>query len=574
MSAILLATMLSALADVRWPAPSASAQQAPPARNAPVLAWYYPQFSQGAAQDVAIARRAGVDALIVSQTTQLPGVPLFTSPIAQAAQGTDLALTLGIETNVVYDSQDQLVTELQRILRDEAPNPRFLRFRGKPVIVFWQLPAIKTLPGQTPQAAWASVRAQVDPGRTSLWIGEGGDSTPGTGTLSYLSSFDALHLYSIAWDADPGRALDGWARRTRAAPGNLLWVATVMPGGSYADGPPPWKNRGRENGAYFERAWQGALATNPDMIILTSLNEDNEGSAIHPRPEWGDLYVNINKRYADQYHAQHGDSTVTAPIPVPPTPTPVRVAVAPPQAGASKTEGSAPPDTPTTLSLQLATGKQASVTLNSTITGVLRSAQPDVASARVQFDVAPPVSVPVQPAVYGGGQVAVVDSPLDIRVGLRDAAGNAIDPTTSVGEALVELTLPFLPPADPNAQFHWLYEVLDSGGNFVGYAWSPSEVVDPATGTVTLSLSLSELQGTIFLPTSITPGYVQNFDPLVHVWSGPTLEARDFGLAGPQFTTFTVVAPQIVNRLFVFSPVVNNYAWIDSTGVGPSGPPQ
>jgi hypothetical protein len=57
------------------------------------------------------------------------------------------------------------------------------------------------------------------------------------------------------------------------------------------------------------------------------------------------------------------------------------------------------------------------------------------------------------------------------------------------------------------------------------------------------------------------------------VWSSPTREGRDFGFAGPQFTTFTVVAPQVVDRLFVYSPVVDNYAWVDVSGVGPSGPP-
>jgi hypothetical protein len=33
------------------------------------------------------------------------------------------------------------------------------------------------------------------------------------------------------------------------------------------------------------------------------------------------------------------------------------------------------------------------------------------------------------------------------------------------------------------------------------------------------------------------------------------------------------VAPQVGQRLFVFSPVVANYGWIDVPGVGPSGPP-
>ncbi|MGH2371137.1 MAG: hypothetical protein ACRDI2_23410, partial [Chloroflexota bacterium] len=135
---------------------------------APVLAWYYPQYSQGWANDVASARRAGIDALVVSQTTQPPGASLFASPIAQAARGTNLFFTLGIETRSAYPDQASLVRELQRILRDEAPHPQFLRYQGKPVMVFWALPAVPRNPGQSPQAAWAAIRAQVDPGRSSI----------------------------------------------------------------------------------------------------------------------------------------------------------------------------------------------------------------------------------------------------------------------------------------------------------------------------------------------------------------------------------------------------------------------
>jgi hypothetical protein len=106
----------------------------------------------------------------------------------------------------------------------------------------------------------------------------------------------------------------------------------------------------------------------------------------------------------------------------------------------------------------------------------------------------------------------------------------------------------------------------------LGYGRLPA-TFEPSTGSLVVLAPLGALRGTLFLPAVITPAFVQNFDPLVRMWSGPTSEARDFGLAGPQFTTFTVVAPQIVDRLFVYSPVVSNYGWIDVSGVGPSGPP-
>ena len=95
----------------------------------------------------------------------------------------------------------------------------------------------------------------------------------------------------------------------------------------------------------------------------------------------------------------------------------------------------------------------------------------------------------------------------------------------------------------------------------------------PRTGGLNVSWVARALSGTPFLPAQVGPGYVQNHDPEVHIWSGPTRLAVDFGFAGPQFTTFTVVAPQVGARLFVYSPVVGNYGWIDVPGVGPSGPP-
>ena len=71
----------------------------------------------------------------------------------------------------------------------------------------------------------------------------------------------------------------------------------------------------------------------------------------------------------------------------------------------------------------------------------------------------------------------------------------------------------------------------------------------------------------------LLPAWVQNFDESVHIYSGPTREALDYGVAAPRFTVFPVVAPQVLGRVFVYNPVTENYGWIDVRGVGPAGPP-
>ena len=54
------------------------------------------------------------------------------------------------------------------------------------------------------------------------------------------------------------------------------------------------------------------------------------------------------------------------------------------------------------------------------------------------------------------------------------------------------------------------------------------------------------------------------------MWSAPTEGADDFGLVGPQFTTLTVVGPQVGNRIYVFNTFSGGYGWVDADGVGPA----
>ncbi|MGH2459103.1 MAG: L,D-transpeptidase family protein, partial [Chloroflexota bacterium] len=73
-------------------------------------------------------------------------------------------------------------------------------------------------------------------------------------------------------------------------------------------------------------------------------------------------------------------------------------------------------------------------------------------------------------------------------------------------------------------------------------------------------------------PTStFAPWWVQSFQP-VHLWSGPADPAADYG-AVPQWSFLQVVTPQAGPRLYVYVPWTKNYAYVDATGVGPSGPP-
>jgi hypothetical protein len=71
-------------------------------------------------------------------------------------------------------------------------------------------------------------------------------------------------------------------------------------------------------------------------------------------------------------------------------------------------------------------------------------------------------------------------------------------------------------------------------------------------------------------PTSAAE-WVQNFAP-TELWSGPDTSAISFGSA-PQWDYFQVLAPQMGGRFYVLVARTGNYAFVDATSIGPSGPP-
>ncbi|HLY63983.1 MAG TPA: plastocyanin/azurin family copper-binding protein, partial [Chloroflexota bacterium] len=161
----------------------------------------------------------------------------------------------------------------------------------------------------------------------------------------------------------------------------------------------------------------------------------------------------------------------------------------------------------------------------------------------------------------GGGVVLPAGPPIDIQLQLS---------APSPAGGIVRLSLPAL--AGSQGTFAWLQAIYDLQGQFLGYI-RPAAQFDPVTNSLTFQLSPDDLHGTLFLPAFIVPAWVQNFDAGLHLYSGPTDNAIDFGAAGAQFTTFTVVAPQVAGRLYVYDPLTRNYGWINVASVGPSGAP-
>ena len=198
--------------------------------------------------------------------------------------------------------------------------------------------------------------------------------------------------------------------------------------------------------------------------------------------------------------------------------------------------------------------------LSGKLSGVAPGISLPADATSVTFEPTPAGLNSVQQGSLGGGNVVPLGLPFALRV------------QSATPAARIQFSLPSIKVA-PGQTLGYLYSTRSSGGPFAGYLRAPAEFEPPTTRQV-WTLSTDEVADLLILPVAFQPAYVQNFDAAARIYSGPDDLALDFGVAGPAFTTFTVVGPQVGTRIFVYSPVSKGYGWIDARGVGPSGPPK
>ncbi len=233
------------------------------------------------------ANSAGIDSFVVSWLG--PGNPTDErfKMMLDIAGGKNFSATIDFEANR-YASRDALISALTYVRDQLMPHGAFARVNGKPVLFFWR-EQVRSVD------EWAEIRNIVDPNRDQIWIAEGVN-------IAYQRVFDGHHLYSIAWSPDVNYTLSDWSKRVRRAGAEKLWVATVMPG--YDDTRTSRADkfaRNREDGNFYRSTWNAAIASRPDMVVITSFNEWVEGSMIEPSVTYGNLYLDLTREYATQF---------------------------------------------------------------------------------------------------------------------------------------------------------------------------------------------------------------------------------------------------------------------------------
>ncbi len=208
-------------------------------------------------------------------------------------------------------SQTEVVKAIRYLLEQYSRGPNWLTIEGRPVIFFTDMYRIPVASGQTPQQAWAQVRAQADPQHGAWWIAEGLDP-------SYLEVFDGLYVYKVVHADYPEAYLKAsrWAASVRQweqkTGQRKLWWATATPGwddvrsGCTSDIRTPSKRfkRDRADGAFYRATFDAALASQPDGLWINSWNEWVEGTYVEPSVQYGARYLNMTHELADRFRSQ------------------------------------------------------------------------------------------------------------------------------------------------------------------------------------------------------------------------------------------------------------------------------
>ena len=215
--------------------------------------------------------------------------------------------------------QQGVIDALRYISSEYSQHPRFFRVADKPVLMFSDMYRVPNASGDRPAsdqeaiANWTAVRQAVDPGHSAWWIAEGLQP-------DYLAVFDGLYVYKTdhACCPDGYRSASRWAGAVRdwaeRAGQPKLWMATVMPGWDDLNSAQvqcadlrvssdPFA-RDRAGGAYYDRLWEAALATEPDLVLVHSFNEWVEGSYIEPSVKFGDRYLTLTAQWAARFKSR------------------------------------------------------------------------------------------------------------------------------------------------------------------------------------------------------------------------------------------------------------------------------
>ena len=238
------------------------------------------------------AKGAGIDGFIAAWTGTGTETDKNLAKLLDIAAAQAFKVAIHFETSSIAGGD--VAGQIQAAIAKYGNHPAYLRWNNKPTIFFWSPQTVGNA------KAWSDLRKRVDPGNSQMWSVDTTDA-------SYLAAFDSLHLFSAGkWTASTNTATvnSQWRGNVdaynKANGTGRLWAAGVIPGWDESRVQPPRnpaKVFPRRDGAEYEANWQGAIASKPDLITITSFNEWYEGTQIEPGVGTGTKYLDLTRKY-------------------------------------------------------------------------------------------------------------------------------------------------------------------------------------------------------------------------------------------------------------------------------------
>ena len=228
--------------------------------------------------------------------------------LLDVARRKDFSVAIYFET--LKDGQardaDEIYDWLAYAISTYRDEPAFMKVDGRPLIVVWASNSV-------PPTVWDGIFARLrEGGLAAVYLAKGFGSAS-------LDVFDGFHRYGVFTLPN---LTDTFAVAVKSARYYALLsessmpqiaVSTVQPG--YDERLIPGragKFKEREDGAFYALTFQAAVSSNPDWIFITSWNEWAEHTYIEPSKLYGNQYLQITRRFADEWKqtAEAKDSAV------------------------------------------------------------------------------------------------------------------------------------------------------------------------------------------------------------------------------------------------------------------------
>lgn len=269
-----------------WVGDGSWQMQADVLTDRPAIGNYDSRDGGVAATHIDQAKSAGIDAFVVSWYGLEDGAvttAVLNNMLDRAAErGFMVGAVVDIFSSQFNRSPDALINSLNYLVYDRANHPAYLRYNGKPVIMF----AFQNRANFS-RAQWQQIRNAVDPNRNTIWIAEGVN-----GCCLYGGAMDGMYAFNIAWANGSGGRYVRERNAVRSA-GGSIYVPTVHPGwdeqliARRERRPNPTSPRDRANGRFLANSFAGAASAGTDVILIGTWNEFIENSHIEPSVNFG-----------------------------------------------------------------------------------------------------------------------------------------------------------------------------------------------------------------------------------------------------------------------------------------------